>query len=81
MTAKPGATPTAEPRARCLLFEALPLLFSADVGDDGVDVLVAQSGDRGHVAEVPVVLRSAIGDSRAERVVGVMVRLVHDRQV
>jgi hypothetical protein len=63
------------------LFESLALLLCAHVADDGVDLVIVQSWDCRHVAEVPVVLLGTVDDCGAERVVAVMVWFVHDRQV
>lgn len=45
--------------------EPLSFLLASDEGDDGLDVVVAQSLDRPHVSEVPVVLKRAVARSAA----------------
>jgi hypothetical protein len=44
------------------LFESLTLLLRAHIADDGVDVVVVQVWDCGHVAEVPVMLLGSVED-------------------
>jgi hypothetical protein len=61
--------------------EASLFLLVADVGDDGVDLGVAEAGHRWHVAEVPVVRPCALGDGCAERSVRVVARFVDLREV
>jgi hypothetical protein len=63
------------------LFETLPLLLGADIGDDVVDLVVVEARDRCHLSEVPVMLLGPIDDGRAEGVVAVMVGFIDDRQV
>ncbi len=63
------------------LFETLPLLLGADVGDDVVDLVVVEARDRCHLSEVPVMLLGPIDDGRAEGVVAVMAGFLDDRPV
>ena len=57
------------------------LLLLAHVGDDQVDLLVAESLDGRHVPEVPVMGRRPLGHRGSERRVGVVVGCVDLRQV
>jgi hypothetical protein len=59
-------------------FDALTL---SDEGDDGVDIVGGQAGDRWHVTEVPMMGAGAVSNREMEGTVGVMTRFIDDREV
>lgn len=66
---------------RRVWLESVLLLLGADIGDDRLDLVPVESGDRFHVPEVPMVSDRSVGDRRAERFVGMMIRCVDLREV